>query len=425
MVSLRSTRPRSTQPVFQLFQFAIGSLLITSCGNGPGAEPLLHREISAQIQTWLAHQPEVQAKSALFPLETANQLSQSLEHYRKATQLPGAVVAIASSKQVWIQATGDSDLAEQVALQPDDRFRIGNLSELFEAVVCLQLVEEETLSLKDPITDWLPATIHRSIPEADKITLRQLLNHTSALPDLDLATFQRAVKANPSHRWQIAELMPFMSRPAPRSRGGFSYSRLNYLLLELIIERATGDSLAQAIQTRIVQPLELKNTYVELSVTKTLTHGYQDWRGDGSRQDMTQPLINTGLGLGGQALISNAPDLIRFAQALFQPEQSDQAKLLTSESRQKMLTLIEMRRGGYGLGIVNSLTRWGETWGQTDDAATGFSSALFYLPVHDLIILAWTNTADTANQPTALIETSLEIVLGNLSKILTGATVQW
>ncbi len=398
-------------------------LLLAGCGGGQGAEPLLRQEISAKIQTWLASRPEVQAKSSLFPLETESRLSQSLDRYGKALELPGAVVAIASSKQVWMQATGLSDLAEQVALQPDDRFRLGNLSELFVAVVCLQLTEEESLSLKDPIADWLPAELLRAIPNADpletgKITVRQLLNHTSALPNLDVAAFQQAVKADPSHRWKIAELMPFMSQPASRSRG-FSYSRLNYLLLELIIDRAGGSSLAEAIQTRIVQPLDLKNTYVELSATKTIAHGYQDWNGDGSREDVTQPLINTGLGLGGQAIISNAPDLIRFFQALFQQEQ-----LLTPSSQERMLTLVEMRKGGYGLGILNSLSRWGETWGQTDNTATGFSSAVFYLPVHDLVIVAWTNTADSDNRPIALVESSLEIVLGSFSKVPTGATMQ-
>ena len=407
-----------------LIQLAVWTLLITGCGNGQGAEPLLRQEIATKIQTWLAHRPDVQPKTALFPLETASALSQSLERHSKAVKLPGAVVAIASSTETWIQATGSSDLAQEVALQPSDRFRLGNLSELFEAVVCLQLVEEESLSLKDSLSDWLPAEVLRAIPDADKIadkiTVRQLLNHTSALPDLDMAAFQQAVKADPSHRWKIAELMPFMTRPATRSRGSFSYSRLNYLLLELIIERATGGTLAKAIQTRIVQPLELRNTYVELSATKTIAHGYQDWNGDGTREDVTQPLINTGLGLGGQAIISNALDLIQFFRALFQQE-----KLLTPASQQQMLTIVEMRKGGYGLGIVNSLTRWGETWGQTDNTATGFSSAVVYLPVHDLVVVAWTNTANAADRSTDLVESSLEIVLGNLSKIPTGATVQW
>ncbi|MBW4464449.1 MAG: beta-lactamase family protein [Pegethrix bostrychoides GSE-TBD4-15B] len=401
-------------------QLLAGSLLVASCGSEPGAKPLLHQEISTQIQGWLAQQPEVQLKSSLFPLATESKLSQTLERHSKAMKLPGAVVAIAASQQTWVQATGSSDLDQQVALQPDDRFRLGNLSELFAAVVCLQLVEEESLSLKDPIANWLPTEISRSIPDAKKITVRQLLNHTSALPDLDVAAFEQAVKADPSHRWTAAEMMPFMTQPASRARGGFTYSRLNYLLLELIIERAGGSSLAEAIQTRIVQPLDLKNTYVELSATKTIAHGYQDWDGDGSREDVTQPLINTGLGLGNQAMISNAPDLIRFFQALFQ-----QKKLLTPAAQQQMLTIVEMRKGGYGLGILNSLTRWGETWGQTDADATGFSSAVVYLPVHDLIVVAWTNTANAESQPISLIDASLEIVLGNLSKIPASATTQW
>ena len=152
-----------------LIQLAVWTLLITGCGNGQGAEPLLRQEIATKIQTWLVHRPDVQPKTALFPLETASALSQSLERHSKAVKLPGAVVAIASSTETWIQATGSSDLAQEVALQPSDRFRLGNLSELFEAVVCLQLVEEESLSLKDSLSDWLPTEILRAIPDADKI----------------------------------------------------------------------------------------------------------------------------------------------------------------------------------------------------------------------------------------------------------------
>jgi D-alanyl-D-alanine carboxypeptidase len=391
-------------------------LLMGGCRGGqanPFLKQGLESKLPSQLQGWMEQRSTPQATPALFPAETEIALATALERYTKTAKLPGAVVGIASPQRSWLKAAGQSDLADQTALQPTDRFRIGDLSELFMAVICLQLAEEEILSLNDPITDWLPAEQHRRIPGAAKTKIRQLLNHTSALPDLDTAAFRQAV--------DVDQLLAFIStQPVTRPKGVYTRSAVNYLLLQEIIERATGDSLAKAVQQRIAEPLKLKNTYVELSATKTIAHGYQDWNGDGSRDDVTQPLINTGLGLGGKAMISTAPELMQFLQALFLGD-----RLLNADSQQKMLTLVEMRRGGYGLGILNSLTRWGEMWGQVDNATTGFSAVLFYLPVHDLVIVAWTNEFDeSTDHALTLMEKSLGIALGNSVKS-SGATIQW
>jgi D-alanyl-D-alanine carboxypeptidase len=283
------------------------------------------------------------------------------------------------------------------------------MSETFIAVVCLQLAEEDVLDLDDPITNWLPAQVYQQIPKPDRITVQELLNHTSGLPELNTEALQQAVIADPSHRWQAKELLSFgfASDQSPTQRS-FFYSTANYLLLELILERATGNSLAQTLQERIFKPLGLKNTFVELSTKQPIVQGYQDWNRDGSLEDVTQPLINTGLGLGGTSLISNAPDLIRFMQTLFFEQ-----TLLTSASRQKMLSLVATQDGGYGLGIMHMMTRWGEVWGQSSNT-TGFSSAILYLPVHDLVLVVWTNSKnDKDNQSLELADHSLSIVFGN------------
>jgi D-alanyl-D-alanine carboxypeptidase len=377
------------------------------CRSSSVATPL-ERGISTRLQNWFADsKPALQP--SLFSLETEGELQSSLERYAKTAKLPGAVVVISSSERTWMGATGQADVEQQIAMQPTDRFRIGRLSEMFIAVACLQLQEEGILDLNDRITDWLPAELHQRIPRGDWITVRQLLNHTSGLPDLEIDQFQQAVAADPSHRWRTTELLDFMLDRQPAApRGTFSYSTANYLLLQLILERATGSSLTQALNSRIIKPLGLKNTFVEFSSKQPFARGYQDWNQDGSAENVTEPLLNTGMGLGSNALISNASDLTRFLQALFFDD-----TLLNSSSRQKMLALVETNSGGYGLGISHTMTRWGEIWGQVS-ITTGFSSAVFYLPVHDLMIVTWTNSVDPkTNQLIELVETSLDMVLEN------------
>ncbi|MFM7426221.1 MAG: serine hydrolase domain-containing protein [Elainella sp.] len=405
---------------FKLISLLLCSLL-AGC-QGEQVQRSLEQGLAARLPDWRNQRPLAQTSPALFPLTTEAELNSALDRHVQTAELPGAVVALASSQRTWIRAAGRSSLSPSVDLEPTDRFRIGNLGEMFLAVICLQLAEEEVLSLKDPITEWLPPELTQQFPEAQKITVRQLLNHTSALPDLDPELLRQAVTADPDQRWTAPELLKLVStQPVTRPRGGYTYSQTNYLLLQLIIERASGGSLAEAVQTRIAKPLELKNTYVELSATKTIAHAYQDWNQDGTREDVTQPLLNTGLGLGSKAIVSNAPDLLKFFQILFSSNQ-----LITPAAREEMLTVVEMRRGGYGLGILNSMTRWGEMWGQADDSTPGFSAVIFYLPVHDLVVLVWTNTAGEPFNPSLeLVERSLNIALGQTVRFSTGPTIQW
>lgn len=400
---------------------AIGLLLgCSSCRSNPSPLQPLERGISAKLQEWQAD-PTVQGKDTLFPIEVESKLQTMLEESAQSYALPGAVLGIASSQQRWLGATGHANVTNQTELLPTDRFRIGSLGEMFIAVACLQLQEAGVLSLSDSIQDWLPQTMTQQVPDSDRITIRQLLNHTSAIADLDEEAFRQATLTNPTHRWQAKELFLYQSdRPVTRPRGMYTYSAFNYLLLALILENATGESLAHVIQTQIAQPLKLKNTFVELSVQQTPVHGYQDWDGNGTIEDVMQPLLNTGLGLGEQAIVSNAPDLLHFMQALFLENQ-----LLAPSSQQEMLTIVETRRGGYGLGILNNLTRWGEVWGQTS-TTTGFSSVIFYIPLHDLVLVSWTNSGDaTEAKPIDLVDKSLDIVLGNSARYLKGPMMQW
>lgn len=397
-------------------------VICTGCQGGETLRTPLQRGISNRVQKWAVTSIESdQDQKPLLPLETESELQIALEQYGKNSKLPGVVLALATSQQTWMTATGQADLTTQIALQPKDRFRIGAISEMFIAVICLQLAEEGVLSLSDPIVNWLPAEVYQQIPRSDQITIQQLLSHTSGLPDLNKETFQQVIAANPTHRWTAQELLTIgFDQQKTIPRGTFSASTANYLLLELLLERVTGGSLADSLQERILKPLALKDTFVELSTEQPTAHGYQDWDQDGSPEDVTQPLLNTGLGLGSVALVSNAPDLIRFTRALF-----FESTLLTNTSRQKMLSLIETSHGGYGLGISHTMTRWGEIWGQIGNT-TGFSSALLYLPVHDLIVVTWTNSASRKTyQSIELVDNSLNIVLGQGSRFAKRTAVQW
>ena len=291
-----------------------------------------------------------------------------------------------------MDAAGVASRDPNVTLKPTDRFRIGSLTNLFTAVMCLQLTEEGQLDLDLPIDTYLPSEISDRLANSDKITVRQLLSHRSGLAEAYTDAFQQAVRDNPTRQWLPQEVLEYVyDLELVDVRGAFAYSHTNYLLLQLIIETITGQPYAVAVRQRIRTPASLSNTFTELhdSIAGGFVQGYQDWNGDGTPENVTQPLINDGLGLADKGIISNAPDLVRFFQVLFLGD-----KLLYSASLDQMLETTPIGMGdAYGLGMTHMETRWGEAWGH-QGKALGFQSVFLYLPVHDLMLVVWANDGD-------------------------------
>lgn len=360
-------------------------------------------------------QPTLQPQGSpqsLFPADTATELQEMLKDTVKDERLPGATLYVATSQGNWMIAEGKANLESGVVMKPTDRFRIGEITDLFVAVACLQLVEEGRLKLSDSIVTYLPKEITTQLPNSDRITIRQLLNHTSGLPDIRTDEFLQAVRSEPTREWTAKEMLGYIynSEPAQR-RGMFSKSDSNYLLLGLIIETVTGEPLATGLRQRFYDPLKLSNTFMEVRepIPGGFTQGYQDWNNDGKPENVTKPLVNIGLGLGDRGMVSNAPDLVRFFQALLVEEQ-----LLNPDSLDQMLlTYVGDGKGDtYGFGITNVSTRWGEGMGHRGEVF-GFKSAIVYLPVHDLMIVAWMNDGDRhRGNPAEILEDSLHIILG-------------
>lgn len=358
-----------------------------------------------------------QTKPMPFSTETASQLQRMLDSKVETMKLPGAVLYLSTSEGDWIGVAGKADLAAQTPLKSGDRFRLGNLTEMFLAIVALQLDEEDVLDLDDPITKWLPAELTKRIPDSDKITVEQLLNHTSGIPEPERDAFWEAVRANPGKQWKPQEVLDYVlndrqaweNRPPNFFKNDFFYSHANYILLGMIIERATGDSLSNVIRSRVSNRLKLKNTFLEQreKIPGGFVQGYQDWDKDGTTQSVTKPLINPAIGLGDTGMISTAPDLVRLFRGLFL-----QNDLLYTASVEKMLTPVDSNEGGYGLGIARLPTAWGEGWGQINQT-NGFSMVALYLPVHDLMLVTWTNTSDRNTEPVyEITRRTLRIVLG-------------
>jgi D-alanyl-D-alanine carboxypeptidase len=289
---------------------------------------------------------------------------------------PGAVALVRTGQGTWQGASGLGDLQARRPASPADRFRIGSVTKSFVATVVLQLVGEGRLGLDDSVQQWLAG----AVPGGERITIRQLLNHTSGLYDYTDDLPPPWAKATLEHYQRLQTrsytpqaLVAMATRHQPLFPPGtrFAYSSTNYILLGLVVERATGHRLAAQLQQRILRPLGLADTELpdtQRRIRGPHLHGYapldRAWRpsdGPAGLVDLTQ--ANPSWPWAAGAMISSAPDLARFYQALLG------GRLLGPELLKAMLTTVDASESfgpgaGYGLGLMRlPLGCGGQVWG--------------------------------------------------------------
>jgi D-alanyl-D-alanine carboxypeptidase len=274
-----------------------------------------------------------------------------------AQQMAGAVLD--HGAVVWIGADGPG-------AEPTDVYSLASLTKTYVAALTVRLAERGRLRLRTPIGRWLAGAIP---PAAAAVTVRELLDHTSGLPDyLDDARLAEAFE-DPRHHWTEAELLRAVR--APRRRGRFAYSNTNYLLLGAILRRLEHRSVAVSLARAVLRPFGLTST--------SLARGSQlAARVAGDRRlpnDVWGPLWTDG------GIVASVEDVARFLSALVA-----EGTLLGRAAREDMLGPPD---GNYALGIYSVRLRGATYWGH-DGSYGGWESYALSSPATGLtfVVLA-------------------------------------
>jgi D-alanyl-D-alanine carboxypeptidase len=272
-------------------------------------------------------------------------------------------------------------------LAPDDVFRIASITKTFTAVMVMQLVEEGRLSLDSQVGDVLP-----DLDFAQSVTLRQLLNHTSGLPDFFDDTFRNRAFEDWDRTWTPTEVLDRLREtdgpPVPPTEEVVSYSNTNYLIAGLMVEEVTGRTLAENLQARIIEPLGLTSTALAPAGPEPVT-GFAAPLPFGNSEGVSYTSLETGIWAAG-AMVSTAPDLVTFARAL--PD----GELVSAESWEQMTVFLQLEDGtGMGLGLGRD-----EIDGRTvighDGLLPGYTSRFLLLPESDEVVVVLTNDINIA-----------------------------
>lgn len=361
--------------------------------------------------------PLAAQESTEFPPEAAADIQALLDAEIDAGHIVGLTLLIDSPVATFAGASGYADRENEIALQPDEAFRMGSITKMFTTTVILQLVEEGVLSLDDPLTRWLPDV---TVPNGDVITLHHLLQHTSGILNYtdDEALIGQYLK-NPYQEIAISELVAWINtlddsyfEPGTDWR----YSNTNYILLGLIIEAATGSPAVNVLRSRIFEPLGMAHTYLGDAepATVDVVQGYQQ---DGGEWINTTGWNVTWAWTAG-ALVSTSSDLAIFVRALFGGD-----LFASDDTLNTMLDTTGSRASRYGLGITSFSAHGldiGElghgAWGH-DGGIPGYISQLIYVPDADLVIVVLANSMPAVPfNLLSLVYDALQVALPTLAE---------
>ncbi|TSB18458.1 serine hydrolase domain-containing protein [Streptomyces benahoarensis] len=262
---------------------------------------------------------------------------------------------------------GVGDLTTGSKVPRDGRIRIGSNTKAFTAVVVLQLVGEGKIGLDATVDSYLPGLVRGKGIDGRHITVRQLLQHTSGLPEYGIHLDDDEIK----HRYfEPRELLDIALRykadAAPGKKWG--YSNTNYVLAGLIVQKVAGRPLAEEIDRRIIKRIGLRHTSFptpgDMTIRGPHPHGYHRNPADGPLRDFTE--LDPSAGWAAGQLISTNSDLNRFFTALLA------GRLLPAAQLAEMRTTVPAGTSGlrYGLGLTSRpLSCGGVYWGHGGDIA--------------------------------------------------------
>lgn len=282
--------------------------------------------------------------------------------------------------------SGYGNTERQSPMPWNARFRIGSFTKPFVAATLLQLVGEHRVALQDTVDRWLPGVVRGHGNDGRRITVRELLQHTSGLPDylqpstlpwvFDREGFLRNRFTTITPAQAVALAMRFPPNFPPGTQ--WRYSNTNYILAGMIIQRITGHTWQQEVQSRIVQPLGLHDTYTPVTsagIPGPHAEGYERFPGPGATPEdpkFGEPVDVTVqnpsyAGAAGE-IISSTDDANRFLKALVTGRVLRPAQLAEMETTVPASEFQSNWPGArYGLGLLWIPNSCGGSWAHGGD----------------------------------------------------------
>lgn len=294
-------------------------------------------------------------------------------------QVPGAVMAVKDARgNVAYFHQGLADIATGQEMDPAMYFRIASITKTFTATAILTLVDQQKVGLGDTVDEWLPG----KVDGGGRVTVQNLLEMRSGLEHFESSpTLSLLIETEPDHQFTLDEYLSYTNKVLVTPGATYDYNNLNYLILQSIIEKASGQDYQSYITDRLLAPLGLGQTIVPYNngLPSPYAHGYR--LNDGPQpEDCTFRYAVSAFGGAGN-IVSTAGDVVKWLDALM-----DGSLLSVNSHRAQWDTKSDGSGGAmsYGLGVA----RDGNTYGHNGNYNNTYTSAMFRYLGYDIVILS-------------------------------------
>ena len=357
-----------------------------------------------------AAQSPARTQPSGFDADLATRLQSTLEGVREHQELPGASAAVViPGTGIWTGSVGEADADSHQPVTERTLFAAGSITKTFVAALMLKLAEDDVLDLDDPLSHWVP-----EFPGSRRITLRQLLNHTSGTRDFaNQDAFWKAQLRDDDVVWTPRRTLRYAPPNASDPGEEWSYSSTNYILAGLVIERATHSTVARQLHRRLLKDSPLPRIVLQGDERPRgpVAVGYEDGDGDGDLEETpnngyvpSTTVATTAWAAGG--MLASARDLARAGDELFR------GSLISESSRREMTHFIPTRMRflpEYGLGLARADLGGVQVWTHNGNGF-GFHADLAHIPEQQITVAALINKQTNAPAQDRLIDALVDDV---------------
>jgi D-alanyl-D-alanine carboxypeptidase len=338
----------------------------------------------------------------------ADKLQKVLDDERDAYGATGMASAVViRGRLFWSGGSGVADRKTKAPVVAETPFPIFSITRMFVAALAAKLAQDGQLNLDDPIRAAIP-----DWPNADRITLRMLLNETSGvggdlLPGNRLA---RDIDANPRAIWTPRRTLAYARRPHAAPGETWEFNNANYVLAGLVIEHATHRPVSESVRQLVLDPLKLGDAVLQPQEMPRgePAHGYGPAEGPSSWNGGAARVVRA-LRIGGRyspfpseasaewtagGMVASAPSVARFADALLRGD------LLSRDARRQMLRSVGAAEvyDRYGLGVGEVLSPTGQDERGQVSEGPGFVGAVWYYPARAITVAVLSNGQGNVSQ---------------------------
>jgi len=331
-------------------------------------------------------------------------LQTKLNELLRSASFPGATLGfVLPDGRSGSVSVGLADVENKTPLKPTDRMLAGSIGKTYVSAVILHAVQDGKLDLDAKIERWFRNDPwFPRLPNANHITLRMLMNHSSGIPEHVLdKTFIAEMRKDPNRVWKPEELLSYIldAKPLFPAGKGWSYADTNYILAGMIFERVTKKTVYGEVNRRILKPFKLERTIPsDRRVLPDVITGYSmpnsPFGFEGRVILDGKFIINPQMEWTGGGFASTAEDLAKWAKLLYE------GKVLKKETLDQMLTGVDAREGRgsgagnkYGLAVQIRPSEWGVSYGH-GGWFPGYRSEVEYFPDRRIAVAVQFNTDD-------------------------------